>query len=93
LKGLEKIEKEDAYNKSLLKKSLEASAGSVAELFKIGIENDGKIKGFKRGVIPLMGYFIAHDSHHRGSILLTLKQCGHKVDQQIQYGIWEWNKM
>ncbi|HKR03883.1 MAG TPA: DinB family protein [Bacteroidia bacterium] len=91
--GLKKIEKEDAHDKNLLKKSLETSGNAIADLFKRGIENDGRMKGFRRGVVPLMGYFIAHDAHHRGSILLTLKQCGHKVDQQTQYGIWEWDKM
>jgi uncharacterized damage-inducible protein DinB len=90
---LKKIEREEAGNKNLLKKSFEASGNAIAEFFKQGMENDGKIKGFKRGVVPLMGYFITHDAHHRGNILQTLKQCGHKVDQQTQYGIWDWNKM
>ena len=37
--------------------------------------------------------FIAHESHHRGSILLTLKQSGHKVSQEVAYGIWEWKTL
>jgi uncharacterized damage-inducible protein DinB len=40
-----------------------------------------------------IGYFIAHESHHRGSILLTLKQCGHGPDQLVKYAIWDWEKM
>lgn len=39
-----------------------------------------------------MGYFIAHESHHRGNILLTLKQCGHRLDQDTQYAIWDWTR-
>lgn len=35
-----------------------------------------------------MSYFLAHDAHHRGNILLTLKLSGHKVDTDTQYGIW-----
>jgi len=92
-KGLKKIEAENANDKNLLKISFEASANVMAELLKRGMENDGMIKGFKRGVIPLLGYLISHEAHHRGSILLTLKQCGHKIDTQTQYGIWEWNKI
>lgn len=36
---------------------------------------------------------IVHESHHRGGILLTLKECGHKLDQPTQYAIWEWDKI
>jgi hypothetical protein len=37
----------------------------------------------------MLGYLIAHEGHHRGSILLTLKQTGHKVSTEIQFGIWD----
>ena len=29
----------------------------------------------------------------RGSILLTLKQCGHSVDSAVRYSIWDWDKV
>jgi uncharacterized damage-inducible protein DinB len=35
--------------------------------------------------------FVAHESHRRGSILLTLKQCGRKIDSTTQYAIWDWD--
>ena len=41
----------------------------------------------------MLGYLIAHEGHHRGSILLTLKQSGHKVSTEIQFGIWDWAKL
>jgi uncharacterized damage-inducible protein DinB len=53
---------------------------------------DPKVKTSKRGLVVAVSYLISHDSHHRGSILLTLKQSGQKVDQDTQYGIWEWDK-
>jgi hypothetical protein len=37
-----------------------------------------------------LGYFLAREGHHRGSILLTLKQTDHKVSTEIQFGICEW---
>lgn len=38
-------------------------------------------------------YLVAHESHHRGNILLTLKTSGHKLDQDTSYAIWNWDKM
>ena len=33
---------------------------------------------------------LAHESHHRGSILLTLKQTGHKLTDELRWGLWDW---
>lgn len=93
LKNIEMIDKEKPVVKKDLKKSFEQSADAIAEAIKRSLQNDGRVKGYKRSVFTMMGYFISHDSHHRGSILLTLKQCGHKIDQQTQYSIWEWDKI
>jgi uncharacterized damage-inducible protein DinB len=32
----------------------------------------------------------SHESHHRGQIMLTLKQAGHPVDRKVAFGLWEW---
>lgn len=69
------------------------SADLIGKILENGIEKGGEMKGFRRGVIPLLGYFISHEGHHRGNILLTLKQCGFKITDDLKYGIWEWNKI
>lgn len=89
MEGLEKIEKEVAADKKLLTRSLKESGNAMEALFKKAVA-DGKVKGFKPHVTAFLGYILAHESHHRGQIALSLKQSGHTLDKKIAYGIWEW---
>ncbi|MGC4042124.1 MAG: DinB family protein [Flavobacterium sp.] len=89
LEGLIKIDKEVKIDKTLLVSELNKSAKAIAELLEKGIIY-GKIKGFKPHPTAFLGYLISHESHHRGQIMLALKQSGHAIDQKTQYGLWEW---
>ena len=88
LKGQNKIEK-GTITKKLLTEELTNSATAITTLLQNGFEQ-GKIKGFKPHPAAFLGYLISHESHHRGQIMLCLKQSGHPVDPKTQYGLWEW---
>ena len=90
MEGLDKIEKEAAADKKLLSRRLKESGKAMETLLKKSLENGGRIKGFKPHVTAFLGYVIAHESHHRGQIALSLKQSGHTLDKKVAYGIWEW---
>lgn len=89
LGGLQKIEKEVAADKKLLSRYLTDSGKAMEALFKKAIK-EGRVKGFKPHVTGFLGYILAHESHHRGQIALSLKQSGHALDRKIAFGIWEW---
>jgi len=91
--GLPKYETQDRPDREHLKASLTTSAQRIEQLIEGVVSGQGKYRTFKKGLIPYIAYFIAHESHHRGSILLTLKECGHKVDQATAYAIWDWDRM
>jgi uncharacterized damage-inducible protein DinB len=90
---LSSISAEDNKTISMLKDCHTISAERIGNILEDGITNSGTIKGFKRGVVPLLGYFISHEAHHRGNILLTLKNSSFKIPDELKYGIWEWNKI
>ncbi len=48
---------------------------------------DGKLKGFKPHPTAFVGYIIAHEAHHRGQVVLSLKQSGHHLDKKILFGL------
>ena len=86
------IDKDAPFNRKALRKAFEDSAKGINELIIQSWENGGKVKAFKKGLIPMIAYFISHESHHRGNIMLTLKQSGEKIPDSVKWGLWEWGK-
>jgi uncharacterized damage-inducible protein DinB len=84
--------KDAPYNRNLLRKSFEETAEAIREFIEHSWEQGGKVKGFKKGLIPFISYLIAHESHHRGNGIVTLKQTGIKISDKLKWGLWEWDK-
>lgn len=79
--------------KAQLRNALNASGKAVAVFLGDVLDGVSRRRGFKKGVFTTLAYLIAHESHHRGSILLTLKECGHALDQNARYAIWGWDQI
>ena len=95
--GLETFQSKNTATVSPTKKKLKhalSASGSAVESFLVDVfAGKPKRRGFNRGIFTTLSYFIAHESHHRGSILLTLKECGHPLDKKAAYSIWGiWNQ-
>jgi uncharacterized damage-inducible protein DinB len=87
--GLTKFEADAPLDRAVLRSALESSAAAIEALLARGME-EGRIKGFKPHPMAFLGYIVAHESHHRGQIMLALKAGRHMVDRKVQFGLWEW---
>ncbi len=89
MESQQKFEKDQSMTKRLLLKELSKSSSALAKLLAVVLSN-GRIKGFKPHPQAFLGYMISHESHHRGQIILTLKENRHMPDKKVLYGLWEW---
>lgn len=90
--GLTPFRSKEHPQRDVVRAALVAS-GNAVEAFLAGVVAAEKgRRGFKKGVATTLAYFVSHESHHRGSILLTLKVAGQKVDQDTAYAIWDWDR-
>lgn len=74
--------------KGELAEALRASGRAVADLLEASLERDPRVKNYDRTGIRLLGYLISHESHHRGQIMLALKQSGVRLPDDVRFGLW-----
>ena len=86
------LAKEAPLTMAILSGAFKASAQKITEVVHRSWDNEGKLPSFKTGLIPFISYLISHESHHRGNILLSLKQSGYKLPDALKWGLWEWGK-
>lgn len=85
-----RIPKEELPSQQMLRSSIENSGLAIKRLLAKSIQSGEKVRGFKPHATAFLGYLISHESHHRGQIVLSLKQAGHPVNKKVQFGLWEW---
>lgn len=72
--------------------ALAASAAAV-HAFLVASEADGKVKGWSAPASTFVGYLVAHEGHHRGLAIVSLRMSGIKLPQEVVYGIWDWTRI
>ncbi len=86
--------------RSQLVRALERSGRGIARLLTLGLEHEGQIpptpayawRNLPLDVGHVLAYFVAHEGHHRGQIVLVVRQLGHRLPALVTNGLWQWNK-
>lgn len=80
--------------------ALERSSTGILSLLKLGCDRGGRIPATSAYVwrnLPLdvghvLGYFVAHEGHHRGQIVMLARGSGHRLPVEVTGGLWQWSK-
>jgi uncharacterized damage-inducible protein DinB len=80
--------------------ALQRSGDGIGRLLQLGFRHGGTIPPTKKYVwrnLPLdvghvLGYFVAHEGHHRGQIVLAARAAGHRLPVEVTGGLWEWTR-
>lgn len=80
--------------------ALGRSSRGIVSLLTLGIERGGTIpvsssytwRNLPLDVGHVLTYFVAHEAHHRGQIVMLARQLGHRLPVEITGGLWQWSK-
>ena len=84
-----KIHSEQLLTRSILELNLITSGLAIEGLLKKSF-SDHKIKGFQLQPTAFLAYLISQESHHRGQIVMALKQSDRLISKKIGFGLWQW---
>ncbi len=80
--------------------ALKQSCTGIEALLDLGLASGGEIppsKGYVWRNLPLdvghvLAYFVAHEAHHRGQIVLVARQAGLRLPPAVVNALWWWTE-
>jgi uncharacterized damage-inducible protein DinB len=87
--------------RAALTAALERSSRGILRLLTLGCDRGGSVPPARSYVwrnLPLdvghvLAYFVAHEAHHRGQIVLTGLAMGYRLPSNVTEGLWQWTRL
>ena len=78
-----------------LARAMARSSEGIIALIRLGAERGGSVppaywQNFPTDLVHFLNYFVAHEAHHRGQLILIARQLGHRLPKEIVDGMWQW---
>jgi DinB family len=79
--------------------ALGKSSQGMLDLLALGCDRGGSIppastytwRNLPLDVGHVLAYFVAHEAHHRGQIVVVDRALGHRLPAEVTDGLWQWN--
>jgi uncharacterized damage-inducible protein DinB len=76
------------------------SSRGITSLLNLGCDRGGTIptssaytwRNLPLDVGHVLTYFVAHEGHHRGQIVMLARQLGYRLPAEITGGLWQWSR-
>jgi uncharacterized damage-inducible protein DinB len=80
-----------------LLRALPRSSKGIIRLIRLGVARGGTVpraawQNFPTDLLHFLSYFVAHEAHHRGQLVMLARQLGHRLPPEVTAGLWQWRK-
>jgi uncharacterized damage-inducible protein DinB len=78
--------------------ALKRSSAGMEALLQLGLDSEGNVppsKGYvwrnlSLDVPHVLTYFVAHEAHHRGQLVMVARQTGYRLPNEVTGKLWWW---
>ena len=83
-----------------LVRALDRSSRGMISLLTLGCDHGGTIpsssaytwRNLPLDVGHVLAYFVAHEAHHRGQIVMIARQLNYRLPADVTAGLWQWSQ-